>query len=135
MAAFKKYNPRAEVVGSSDELADSYLIRDAIDEIRKWSAEKQKHPNEYANTVEHLYNVTLPITLDDAEFNKETEFFNNVINIKASYKPQSRSEHDAKKFFMENTLPIKSADYLFRAIMKSLSRQGKLGLKKVRITV
>lgn len=117
--------------GVNTEITFADHLRRIMDDIQQGAYYKDRNPNPYINAIDNLHDVCYIYILEDANFYEEISYYNKMLMEQYG---NIRSKDD-KEHYKQNVYPVKSASYLYKAILGALKRQHLLPRNKVVIYI
>ena len=110
-----------------DKLAFGYLLGDIIEQINEVAVVKHKFPQHYHNAVISLYNFWNFYIYGGGEQEPDPIFVNEMrVYEERILKDMEKMRPDKKAVFMKEEYPIIMGDLYYKALVKSIGRQGML---------
>jgi|3_EtaG_2_1085321.scaffolds.fasta_scaffold345206_1 hypothetical protein len=118
--------------GVHDSLFFSGLLFNQIERINELSSIKHKAAQEYHNSVLALYNTWNYYIFGGGDQEPDMLFVEEVKAYEQNISENAPTNPQAKQTWYEEQYPILVADVYYKAVMKSIGRQGLLpGRKRV----
>jgi hypothetical protein len=122
--------------GVHDNLFYAGLLFNNIEKINDIAVQKHNFPQQYFNSVVALYNTYNYYVFGGGDQEPDYLFINEVSSFEDKIEAQkTQLRPDKREAWAKEQYPILVADVYFKAIMKSLGRQGMLPKRKRSIEI
>ena len=135
MAYPNRSNKSFTAKGVHDNFEYMRVLREAIDNIRELSLYKLAAPEKYFSAVQYLYSLWLPKAFKDPYFQDEIMLYEKEFDSVYKKKARTPKEREQLEELQKKIMPVKMADFVFKAIMKSMDRMDILPREKRAINI
>jgi len=91
---------------------------------------QREYPKKYYDAIKNLYNLWCPKAMNDLNFQFEIQQLDAQLNETIKRASKNHSKRKDMEAWIENELPLKQAELIYKAIMKSMDRMSILPKEK-----